>query len=106
VRFRECLEPGGTLLLDLEVPYADTRQWRSWLREERGRLPEASKPPCERHRASDGAELALRSRILELDPLEQRVTLEMHAERWRDGVLDAKEDHALTSTCTSRTSCS
>jgi hypothetical protein len=65
---------------------------------ERGRLPEASKPPCERHRASDGAELALRSRILELDPLEQRVTLEMHAERWRD--------HALTSTCTSRTSCS
>src|SRR5262249_50981207 len=24
------LEPGGTLLLDNEVPYADTRLWRTW----------------------------------------------------------------------------
>jgi SAM-dependent methyltransferase len=96
MRFRGCLEPGGTLLLDMEVPYADTRQWRYWLREERGKLPEASKPPRERRRASDGAEYALRSRILELDPLEQQVSLEMRAERWRDGVLDAEEHHALT----------
>ena len=33
---------------------------------------------------------------MELDPLEQRVTLEMHAERWRDGALEAGEDHVLT----------
>lgn len=46
-------------------------------------------------RASDGAEYALRSRIVELDPLTQRVTLAMRAERWRDGVLQAEEDHLL-----------
>jgi hypothetical protein len=39
---------------------------------------------------------ALRSRIAELEPLDQRVTLAMHAEHWRDGVLQAEEDHLLT----------
>jgi SAM-dependent methyltransferase len=94
-RFHEYLEPDGTLLLDIEVPYADTRQWRFWLRKERAALPEASKPPRARRRASDGAEYALRSRIVELEPLDQRVTLEMHAEMWRDGTLQAEEDHVL-----------
>lgn len=94
-RFHECLQPGGTLLLDIEVPYADTRQWRYWLREERAALPEVSKPPRERRRASDGAEYALHSRIVELDPLDQRLTLAMHAELWRNGTLEAAEDHAL-----------
>jgi SAM-dependent methyltransferase len=95
-RLHDHLEPGGTLLLDNEVPYADTRLWQYWLREERGKLPEASKPPRKRRRASDGAEYELRSRILELDPLEQRATLEMHAEFWRDGAMEAEEDHLLT----------
>jgi SAM-dependent methyltransferase len=94
-RFHEYLQPGGTLLLDIEVPYADTRQWRYWLRGERGALPEASKPPGERRRASDGAEYALRSRIVELEPLNQCVTLAMHAEMWCDGRLQAEEDHLL-----------
>jgi len=94
-RFRSHLEPGGTLLLDNEVPYADATQWRYWLKDERAALPEAAEPPTRRRRASDGAEYALRSRILELDPLNQRVTLEMHIERWRDGVLDLEEDHRL-----------
>jgi SAM-dependent methyltransferase len=95
-RFREYLEPGGTLLLDIEVPYADTKQWRYWLPEGGGRLPEAPQAPRERRRASDGAEYALRSRILALDPLEQRVTLEMHAELWRDAILEAEEHRTLT----------
>ena len=45
--------------------------------------------------APDGSELGLRSRIVELDPLAQRVTYEMHAEQWRDGTLEAEEDHVL-----------
>jgi SAM-dependent methyltransferase len=94
-RFYEHLEPGGTLLLDSEVPYADTQQWRYWLKDGRASLPEAMRPPGERKLASDGAEYALRSRIVELDPLSQRVTLEMHAERWRDGALESEEDHRL-----------
>jgi SAM-dependent methyltransferase len=95
-RFHAHLEPGGTLLLDAEVPYADTRLWKFWPVEGRAALPEAAQPPRERRRASDGSEYGLRSRVVELDPLEQRVTLEMRAELWRDGRLEAEEEHALT----------
>jgi SAM-dependent methyltransferase len=95
-RFGEHLEPDGTLLLDIEVPYADSKQWRYWLREQRSTLPEAAEPPSTRRRTSDGSELALRSRIVELEPLEQRVALAMHAEQWRDGTLEAEENHVLT----------
>jgi hypothetical protein len=94
-RFHEHLEPGGTLLIDIEVPYADAKQWRFWLEDERVSLPEFKHPPRGRRTGSDGAEYTLRSRVLDLDPLEQRVTLEMHAERWRDGMLEATEDHRL-----------
>jgi hypothetical protein len=94
-RFHEYLEPGGTLLLDIEVPYADARLWRYWLREDRDTLPEPPEPPRERRRGSDGAEYGLRSRVVQLDPLAQRVTLEMHAEMWRDGTLLSEEERVL-----------
>ena len=99
-RFHACLEPGGTLVLDNEVPYANARQWRLWLADERRSLPDPVEPipPEWRRPTSDGAELGLRARTLALDPLGQRVTLEMHAERRRDGELEAEETHTLTST--------
>ena len=87
--------PVGTLLLDIQVPYADTSQWRYWLREERCALSETYEGPADGRLASDGAEYALHARILDLEPVEQRVTLEMHAEMWRDGRPEA-EDHMLT----------
>jgi hypothetical protein len=59
-------------------------------------LPESAESPRERRPASDGSEYGLRSRLVELDPLEQRVTLAMHAERWGEGTLEAHEDHLLT----------
>jgi SAM-dependent methyltransferase len=96
LRFNEHLEAEGTLLIDIEVPYADSRQWPYWLKKGRVALPEPSKPPRERRRAAGGAEYALSSRIVELEPLAQRVTLAMHAERWRDERLQAEEDHLLT----------
>src|SRR5437588_10836769 len=95
-RFRDCLEPGGTLLLDIEVPYANPDQWSWWLKEKRALLPSPPHEPRDRQRASDGSEYALVARLLELDPLEQRVTLEMRAERWRDGTIEAEETRALT----------
>jgi SAM-dependent methyltransferase len=95
-RFRAHLEPGGTLLLDIELPYADMRLWPLWTRDRRAELPERDEPPRHRERAADGSEYALRSRVLELDPLEQRVTLAMHAQLWRDGALEAEEEHTLT----------
>jgi len=95
-RLHDALQPGGTLLLDIEVPYADTKQWRYWTSEGRRALPEELPPPRDRRLASDGGEYTLRARVLDLDPLEQRVTLGMHAERWRDGELEAEEDRTLT----------
>ena len=95
VRFRDHLEPGGTLLLDIEVPYADPRLWKYWVREERASLPEAARPPGTPRRGSDGAEYTLSSRVVEVDPLEQHVVMELHAERSRDGALEAAEDHRL-----------
>jgi SAM-dependent methyltransferase len=94
-RFHENLEPDGTLLVDIEVPYADGRLWRYWLKDERAPLPEAAGRPRSLRAASDGSELGLRTRIVELDPLAQRVTYGMHAEQWRDGVLEAEEDRVL-----------
>ncbi len=93
--FHQHLEPGGTLLIDLEVPYADPAQWPYWLAENRAALPEAAAPPQRRRRAADGSEYGLSSRIVDLDPLAQRVRLEMHARRWRDDVLEAEERHQL-----------
>lgn len=93
-RFREHLRPGGTLLLDIQVPYSSASQWKYWRKDERGSLPTAYLPD-ELRRGSDGADYALRSRIVELDPLAQHVTLEIHAEMWRDGVLKSEEDHRL-----------
>lgn len=94
-RLRDHLEPGGTLIVDTELPYADPRQWRYWLKEERATLPEARQPAGERRLAPNGSEYALSARTLELDPLRQHVVLEMHAERWRDGVVEAEEDQRL-----------
>ncbi|MDP9296422.1 MAG: class I SAM-dependent methyltransferase [Actinomycetota bacterium] len=96
VRIHEYLEPGGTLVLDNEVPYADADAWRYWTKDARTSLPEALEPPGRRRRASDGTEYSLSSRIVELDPLEQRLTFEMHAEMWRGGDLVAEEDRRLT----------
>ncbi len=94
-RLRDHLEPGGTLLVDIEVPYADPHQWAHWPRERRASLPEARRETDRRRRAADGSEYALTSRLVDLDPVEQRATLEMHAQRWRDGELEAEEDHVL-----------
>lgn len=94
-RLYENLEPGGTLLVDIEVPYADGKLWQYWLKDERAELPEAAGRPQSLRPASDGSQLGLRSRIVELNPLAQRVTYEMHAEQWRDEVLEAEQDHVL-----------
>jgi SAM-dependent methyltransferase len=94
-RFHSHLEPGGTLLLDIEAPYADTAQWPLWLRDGRDALPQEAEGPQRGKTAADGAEYGLRSRYLAVDPLEQRVSLEIHARRWRAGQLEAEEIHRL-----------
>jgi SAM-dependent methyltransferase len=98
-RFHACLEAGGTLLVDTGVPYAsDANSWPWWQKPKRPELPRPWRDPGERKRASDGSELALSARVVELDPLEQQLTMEIHARRWRDDELEAEETRTLTST--------
>jgi SAM-dependent methyltransferase len=96
-RFHAYLEPGGMLLLDNENPYSPDYPWRYWLKDERSAIPREWEPleSEERRRGSDGAEYALQSRVIDLDPLEQRATYEMRAGMWRDGELVAEELHTL-----------
>jgi SAM-dependent methyltransferase len=96
-RFHDHLEPGGTLVLDNESPYSPDYPWRYWRRDERSALPPAWEPleAAERRVASDGAQYALQSRLVDLDPLEQRATYEMRAGMWRDGELVQREEHML-----------
>ena len=94
-RFRRHLEPGGTLLVDIEVPYADAQQWPLWTKEGRAELPHTPEPPDRGRPAPDDAEYGLRSAYVSFDPLEQRVSLAMVARKWRDGVLEAEETHHL-----------
>ena len=95
-RIYDHLEPGGVLLLDNEPPYADAGLWRHWLKEERRELPKPWRNLGEgdRRQGSDGAEYELRSRIVELDPLAQSVTIEMRADMWRNGEHES-EEHVL-----------
>ena len=95
-RFHESLEPGGTLLLDNQVPYALTRRWPSWTKEGRGNLPEAWPSPGERKRAADGSERELRVRALSLDPLDQTLVMEIRADKWVDDASVASEVHTLS----------
>ena len=94
-RFREHLEPGGTLLVDTEVPYASPNEWALWTKEGREGLPHRPEPPDHGRLASDGAEYGLRMRYAALDPLEQRATYVMVARRWREGTLELEETHRL-----------
>ena len=97
-RVHDHLERGGTFVLDNEVPYADGNGWHYWQSEGRATLPRPRRTPGERRAGSDGAEYELRSRVLDLDPLEQRMTLEMQAFMWRDGELVAEDEHVLVLT--------
>jgi SAM-dependent methyltransferase len=95
-RLHESLEPGGTLLLDNQVPYALTGRWPSWTREGRAKLPEPWPPPGERAKAADGSERELSVRAISLDPLDQTIMLEIRADKWVADSIVASEVHALS----------
>jgi SAM-dependent methyltransferase len=95
---RRCyrhLHPGGTLLVDLHLPYEDAREWQLWRRDGRDELPEAWPGALGAAPPADGSDYELHSRILAFDPIEQRVTREMRALQWRDGQLVADNVYTL-----------
>ena len=52
--------------------------------------------PSRRLVGPDGDEYALVSRMLDLDPMRQQQVWQIHAYRWREGLLIAEETHRLT----------
>jgi SAM-dependent methyltransferase len=95
---RRCyrhLASGGTLVFNHYLPYANAKHWLYWLREQRRQLQQAWPASGTRRQAANGDEYELRSRLIDLDPLEQRMTLQTHAALWRAGQLVAEEGHTL-----------
>lgn len=95
---RRCyqhLVPGGALVFNLSLPYKKADDWRYWLPEERRMLPEVWRPTGNRRRTASGDEIELRSRLVDFDPLEQRVTTQMRATLWREGVAVMEEEYTL-----------
>jgi SAM-dependent methyltransferase len=95
-RFRRNLEPGGVLLLDNEVPYANASIWSQWTTEERNWLPAPWPQEGDRQVTTDGIEYELRSRPVEVDPLDQTVKAEIRAEKRFDGQLIAVEERTIS----------
>ena len=77
------------------LPYGDAEEWRYWLPDERSRLPEAWPSAGKRHRAANGDEYEVRSRLVDFDPLEQRLTRQIRVALWHAGQLVAEEEHSL-----------
>jgi SAM-dependent methyltransferase len=94
-RFRHCLEPGGTLVLDNEVPYGSHMRWAKWPKDERD-LPEPWPKTGSRRRGDDGTEYELRTRAIAVDPLDQTVSLQLQVEKRQHGEVVAVEEHALS----------
>ena len=95
-RLHAALEPGGLLVLDIELPWVNPRRWPQRTREGRKQFPEPWPEPGERTRASDGSEYESRTRGLELDPLDQTLVVEIRAEKFTNGLSVAVEDHTLS----------
>jgi SAM-dependent methyltransferase len=93
-RFYDHLEPGGTLVFDVEMGYSSGYPAKYWWKKERDAMSPTWTAES-RRRASDGADYALQSRVAEFDPLEQRMTWEMRARMWRDDELVREEEHTL-----------
>jgi len=98
-RFYQHMTSDGVLLLENHLPYGDRLawQWELWLQENRKKLSPDFWTEPERKRASDGSEYAWRSRLADLDPLNQVVTLQTWIQRWQEGQLVAEEEHTLRS---------
>ena len=96
-RAHGLLESGGALLINHELPYEriDEERWARWLAGHRTDIPRPWPETGDRRRAANGDEIELISRLLELDPFEQRHVLEMRARLWRAGSIVAEEAYKL-----------
>jgi SAM-dependent methyltransferase len=95
-RFYQHLLPGGTLLLEVGVPYEDAKVWPMWRKEARTHLPEPW-PEDIAEMPEDGREYKLHYRLAAVNPLEQRSTGEMRMLLFKDKQLVADDTRIIIS---------
>ena len=91
----QYLEPGGALLFNLDVEFANPKVWQMWLKDNRETLPQPWPEEGSRQSAAAGHDLIYRSRLLAIDPLEQTFLREIRIEKSRDGTLISQEERTL-----------
>lgn len=89
------LEPGGTLVFNHYLPYDNAARWPLWLPEGREDLPRPWPDALVRRPLSGGDELDVVSRIVDFDPLDQRLTLQTRLTLLRDGQPAGTEEYTL-----------
>lgn len=94
-RCHRHLAPGGTLIFSHELPYENADRWPYWLAERRQHLPEAWRDSGTRKLMVDGEELELRTRLADLDPMEQRLTMHIRAALVREGQRVVEEEGTI-----------
>jgi SAM-dependent methyltransferase len=92
------LEPGGALLItNHELPYATSdARWARWIPGARDGVVREWQTEGDRRKTSDGDEIEWLSRPSELDPLEQRLTLDVRIRLWHVGEIAKEEAYSLT----------
>lgn len=97
-RFHQHLLPGGTLMLEVNLPYNDAKEWALWHKEARTHLPESwSEDIGKVPEPEDDSEYQLHYRLVAFDPLEQRSTGEMRMLLFKDKELVSDDTHILIS---------
>ena len=96
-RMYDHFEPGGLLILDHEMSYSEPLGWSYWTKEGRRALPEEFEEKGWRT-GSDGREYLLRMRVVDVDALAQRFTMEMQASMRRGDELVEEETLVLAMT--------
>jgi SAM-dependent methyltransferase len=92
---RRHLNPGGRLVFDIGLPYADAQDWSLWLPENRAQLPQPWPRDGRRKQAVNGDEIEICTRISAFDPLQQAVTWQIRATLLQDGREVSQEEHRL-----------
>ncbi|MEC9239671.1 MAG: class I SAM-dependent methyltransferase [Pseudomonadota bacterium] len=85
-RIRKHLTPGGCLIFDFYLPDENLNEWSNWSKPARPTLPSRWTKPDVR-KTSDNDELALQTRTIEFDPMEQYSVREIRMRQYEDQEL-------------------
>lgn len=90
-RIHQHLKPGGILLLDNHLPYK-SKAVTLW---QKNQLPEPWSDAIGKTPPKNGSGYELHGRVVEFNPLEQRIIRQLRAMLWRSGKLIAEEKYTL-----------